>query len=608
MRKFLHSFLLVVASHLYGFSLSIPDSILNPLLAPFYYGVASGDPTQDRVMLWTHVTPDEPGPADVFWQVSKDSLFTQVLASGMATAFPEKDYTLKVDAGGLGANTWYFYRFNYKGRASITGRTRTMPDAVFNQMRFGVMTCADYKDGFFNAYARLVERNDMDAIIHLGDYIYESKSDPDDNLRPVLPDKRCATLDDYRTRYAFYRLDPYLREAHQQYPWFTVWDDHEFANDAWRDGSDRYSGAEWQEIKEIGLKTYGEWMPIRYPYDNDSLRIYRKISLGPTADLIMLDVRLVGRDEPLPFSNTAVNSSTRTMMGTEQKNWFKENIRNSTAQWKLVAQQNLMANYRVLGFPVPGTEKVWNNFPAERTEVLTFILDNNIKNTVVLTGDVHAAFVNDLPARASYNQNTGAGSAAVEFVTPSLTSGGEIDVPFNLLKSNNPYAFFADTRNRGYTILDVKPDTVSGNFYWTPYLIDSPTETFGGAYCTAKNTQHITNCQTERTKIEPPFPLAPTTPGTFITGINKTNSEKIEWIAFPNPTQDVLQVRLNIPRQQSNSIALTLLNSMGQAMRQAILTPGNHQCDFNLDGLPTGLYILQMQAGNQSGSLKVVKE
>lgn len=206
-------------------------------------------------------------------------------------------------------------------------------------------------------------------------------------------------------------------------------------------------------------------MPLRYPYENDSLRIYRQFDLGPSVDLIMLDVRLVGRERPLPFTNPAVNNVNRTMMGAAQKTWFKQAISASTARWKIVAQQNLMAPYRILGFPAPGTEKVWNNFPAERTELLTHIYDNNIKDVVVLTGDVHAAFANDLPARLNvYNGITGNGSAAVEFVTPSLTSGGDINIPFSLLKANNPYAFFADASNRGYMILDIVPDTVSGNF------------------------------------------------------------------------------------------------------------------------------------------------
>lgn len=593
---------------LYVSALSIPDSLKNPLLAPFYFGVASGDPTTENVMLWTHVTPEVSGPAEVLWQVSRDSLFTQVVASGIAVAYPEQDYTLKVDAGNLSPDNWYFYRFSYNGKTSITGRTHTMPNNIVEQMRFAVMTCADYKDGFFNAYARLTERNDIDAIIHLGDYIYESGSDPDDNLRPTLPDKRCESLDDYRTRYAYYRLDPYLRQAHQQYPWYTVWDDHEFANDAWRDGSDRYSGAEWLEIKEIGLKVYSEWMPIRYPYPNDSLRIFRKIEMGPSVDLILLDVRIIGRDQPLPFTNTAVNSTNRTMMGAEQKAWFKQTISASTAVWKIVGQQNLMANYKVLGFPAPGTEKVWNNFPAERTEILSYILDNNIKNTVILTGDVHSSFVNDLPPRAAYNQNTGAGSAAVEFVTPSLTSGGEIDLPFNLLKSNNPYAFFADTRNRGYMILDIQPDTVSGNFYWTPYLIDSPTETYAASFCTVKNTQHIIQCPSERIKKAPSFPLAPTTPGTFITGISKTNSRKIEWIAYPNPAKDQLLVRMNIPMQMTTGISLFLFNTLGQQIDGIELPVNQYQHDFDISRLPSGMYILHFRAGDQSGNIRISKE
>lgn len=588
-------------------ALEIPDHLKNPLLHPFYFGVASGDPTSDRVMLWTHVTPDVPGPAEVNWQVARDTQFAQIVAAGIATAMPQKEYTLKVDATGLEPDTWYYYRFGYNGTASITGRTRTMPVNETEQMRFAVFTCADYKDGFFNAYARITERNDVDAIIHLGDYIYESKGDTSDGQRFVLPDKRCISVDDFRTRYAFYRLDPYLRQAHQQFPWYTVWDDHEFANDAWKDGSDRFSGTEWEEVKEAGLIAYSEWMPLRYPYENDSLRIYRQFDLGPSVDLIMLDVRLVGRERPLPFTNPAVNNVNRTMMGAAQKTWFKQAISASTARWKIVAQQNLMAPYRILGFPAPGTEKVWNNFPAERTELLTHIYDNNIKDVVVLTGDVHAAFANDLPARLNvYNGITGNGSAAVEFVTPSLTSGGDINIPFSLLKANNPYAFFADASNRGYMILDIVPDTVSGNFFWTPWQTDDPSETFGGSWCTVRGTSHLINCQTERTRKGPSPPLAPETPGTFVTGISKTNSTDIKWIAYPNPAMDRLHIKLNVPQNLHTPITLSLYNTMGQMAGRAVLLPGTYQHTFQTNSLPGGIYFLQLDANTYNSVIKVV--
>jgi alkaline phosphatase D len=602
-------FLLIVPFSVAADVIEIPDSLKNPLLKPFYFGVASGDPTQSSVIIWTHVSPEESSPAEVIWQMARDTLFSEVVASGVATALPQREYTVKVDVEGLSANTWYYYRFVHKGQASITGRTRTMPSTEIEQMRFAVYTCADFKDGYFNAYARIVERNDVDAIIHLGDYIYESRGDTSQGQRPVLPDKRCESLGDYRTRYAFYRLDPFVRAAHQQFPWYCVWDDHEFANDAWKDGSDRYQDADWLEIKEIGLKVYSEWMPLRYPYQNDSLRIFRSFDMGPSIDLFMLDVRLVGREEPLPFTNQAHLSSNRTMMGAEQKAWFKQSISASTSKWKIVAQQNLMADYRVLGIPAPGTEKVWNNFPAERTEILSHLLSNNITNVVVLTGDVHSAFVNDLPAnRNNYNANTGAGSAAIEFVTPSLTSASDIDLPFQLLKSNNAFAQFSNVTNRGYMILDVTPDTISGNFYWTPYQTINETETFGGAFCSAAGSNRVRNCQTERRKNGPAFPLAPETPGTFVTGVSKTLSQDIKWIAFPNPSSGMLQVRLNVPSGYNTDISLGLYNLMGQSIRTVLLPESTYQYNFDISQLPEGMYLLELESGDTHSVLKIIKE
>jgi alkaline phosphatase D len=586
---------------------SIPDSIKNPLLAPFYYGVLSGDPLSDRVIIWTHVAAAQPGTASVEWQMATDTFFSNIVASGTAVTDETKDYTVKVDIEGLQPNQWYYYRFSYNNISSIIGRTRTLPTANVDQLRFAVMTCADYKDGYFNAYDRLVARNDLDAVIHLGDYIYETKGD-EGNLRIPLPKLKCKTVEDFRTRYAFYRLDPQVAAAHQQYPWFCVWDDHEFRNDAWRDGAVDLTGQDWLDVKAAGLHVYHEWMPIRVPDASDSLRIYRSFSLGPLADLIMLDARIIGRDEPLALDDPNLNDSMRTVLGHTQRDWFKNELSASTAKWKLVAQQILMAPYSIFGGPFPGTEKVWNGFPFEREHIFNYINDNNINNTVILTGDVHAGFANDLPLNiATYDSSTGAGSVAVEFVIPSVTSGGSTQLPFQVIKDNNPFTMYADLTIRGYLVIDVKQDTVYGNFYSTPHLNYSEDETFIGNYYTVAGTSHLQKATFASEKILPKIALAPAAPRIPLYSRNEipvNNAFRI----YPNPSASMINIELMLPEFVQHNATLEIFDGLGKTMHTETVTQGIFYSSIAVENYPKGIYFVRISGNNYSKALKFIKE
>lgn len=576
------------------------------MLAPFYYGVVSGDPLSDRVIIWTHLTTSEPGSVAVEWQMATDTLFYQLVASGTAYTDASKGYTVKVDVNGLQPDTWYYYRFIYQNKASIIGRTRTMPAATKNQLRFAVMTCADFKDGYFNAYERVAQRNDLDAIIHLGDYIYESKSDHQ-NLRQVLPPVKCATLNDYRTRYAYYRLDPQLMMAHQQYPWFCIWDDHEFRNDAWRDGASSLSGQDWIEVRNAALQAYHEWMPVRPPDSSNLLRIYRHISLGPLADLILLDARIIGRDEPLPLNDSHLNDPQRTALGNTQRNWFFNTLSASIARWKLVAQQILMAPYYFAGNPFPGTEKVWNGFPAERQLILDYLFNNAIDNVVVLTGDVHAAFANDLPRiYTQYDSLTGAGTVAVEYVTPSVTSGGSTALPLSFIRSHNPYVVFADLVSRGYMVLDITADTVCGNFYFTPWEQYSTNETFAGNYCSTHARPHLRLIQQESIRKNPMPSLAPEFP-LPLSARKKQIPVKNALRAYPNPAKNMLYVDVMLARPSASVHRLMLYNVWGDALYTSWLEEGYHQLNIDLSALIPGIYVLYLHSEEGSHKVKIVK-
>src|SRR5688572_1585503 len=209
----------------------------------FRHGVASGDPLDDRVILWTRVTPPDEAAAaaiDVRWRVATDEGISQVVAEGTARTSRDRDFTVKVDAGGLQPGRPYYYAFEAGGDRSPVGRTRTLPAGAVDRVRLASLCCSNYPAGFFNVYRCVANRDDLDAVVHVGDYIYEFANgvygDGSGLLRIPEPRREAVTLSDYRVRYATYRSDPDLQEAHRRHPFIVVWDDHELTNNAWQIG------------------------------------------------------------------------------------------------------------------------------------------------------------------------------------------------------------------------------------------------------------------------------------------------------------------------------------------------------------------------------------
>ena len=268
--------------------------------ARFTHGVASGDPLSDRVILWTRVIPQKANDAlTVFWQVAIDQGFTQVVASGQTTASAGLDYTVKVDATGLQPDQCYFYRFNARGVSSATGTTKTLPNGLATTFTMGVASCSNFPQGFFNAYRHMAE-SDLDLVLHLGDYIYEYPEAGYANdyarevlKRSVVPKHEVVALEDYRMRYGLYRTDPDLQALHQRHPFICVWDDHELANNTWREGAENHNEGEGDFHQRIAAarQAYHEWMPIRTAIEGVQGPIYRRFEIGNLADLIMLDTR-----------------------------------------------------------------------------------------------------------------------------------------------------------------------------------------------------------------------------------------------------------------------------------------------------------------------------
>ncbi|MBB1437405.1 alkaline phosphatase D family protein [Shewanella sp. SG41-4] len=331
----------------------------------FLQGVASGDPAADAVILWTRVTPDVEGDITVSWEVATDSNFSQVVTNGQTITNQNRDYTVKVDAVGLEAGQQYFYRFKAGDTVSEIGQTRTLPQGSVASVKLAVMSCANFPAGYFNVYEMAAQQNDLDAVVHLGDYLYEyargeyASEHAAELGREVLPAGELFLLDDYRTRYSQYRSDASLQKLHAKVPFITVWDDHEVANDTWKEGAENHNDGEgdFDQRKQAALQAYFEWLPIRPWSEGNHEEIYRSFNYGNLVDLHMLDTRVLARDKQLEYSQYidattgAFNSSTfladvtdtnRTLLGQTQLLWLQQTLLQSTAKWQVLGQQVLM--------------------------------------------------------------------------------------------------------------------------------------------------------------------------------------------------------------------------------------------------------------------------
>ncbi|MEC9439978.1 MAG: alkaline phosphatase D family protein [Myxococcota bacterium] len=456
----------------------------------FSHGVASGDPLTDAVILWTRVSPDDPAAeVEIFWEMATDPELTELVAAGYLSTSASRDFTVKVDVAGLLPGTTYYYRFRSQDRDSNIGRTRTAPDEAqgMERMRFAVTSCSNFSGGYFHVYRQIANRHDLDLVIHLGDYIYEYASrtavfPAKDGGEPVdrshLPPVEILTLKDYRVRYAQYRTDEDLQEAHRQHVFVCVWDDHEAANDAYKDGAQNHSDdeGEWSLRKEAARQAYFEWMPVRaFPMQEG--RLWRAFSFGGLVDLVMLDTRIWGRDEQVG-SKSASQDEERTLLGEDQQEWLFETLRTSTSKWRFLGQQVMMGQ---LGTPTgPINFDQWDGYDVTRQMLFDLIQDEMIDNVVVLTGDIHTSWAIDLSKNPyddeAYDPDSGEGALAVEFVTPSVTSPALEEVPVSIverLARLNPHIKYFELTRRGYVIVDVTAERVQGAWFLLD-RIDSP--------------------------------------------------------------------------------------------------------------------------------------
>jgi alkaline phosphatase D len=586
-------------------------------LEPFYHGVASGDPLSDRVILWTRVTTDS-ASVDVNWQIATDTNMINVVNSGTVSTDASKDFTVKVDATGLQPFTWYYYEFEAYGKYSVRGRTRTLPVGNVDSLRFAIVSCQQYTDGYYNAYAKITERNDLFAVIHLGDYIYEYGGGT--APRAHDPANEIITLSDYRMRHSQYRLDEDLMRTHQQYPFFAVWDDHETANNSWMNGAENHDAGEgnWIDRKAYGIQAYYEWMPLRMPDQQDTQRIYRKFRIGDLMELYMMDTRLQGREE----QNGHDTDPNRTLLGQQQLNWFLNSMDTSTAQWQVMGQQVMFAPLAInspFGTSYPNDDQ-WDGYPAERDKIIDSVLANNIDNFVVLTGDIHTSWGNDIPT-ATYDPATGAGSAGVEFVATSITSQGAsflgplAQLGNGVIQASNPHMKYINLTDHGYVLLDVNQTRTQGE-WWYVDQISSPgaTESMAQAWLVNDGDRYLQQYALPSTPspnmvgIQAPFlPRGCNDTITSVQNHNLSNASVLLGV-YPNPFNDEIALQFTLNKDVQTSVAV--FDALGRQVANenwGMMNKGMYEKYVNLSKLEAGAYIIVLKMGDKLSQRKLIK-
>ena len=460
---------------------------------PFKVGVASGDPTPDGFVIWTRLAPDplagggmQRTNVEVRWQVAHDEAMTRIAAEGTAVATADLAHSVHVEVPGLEPDRWYFYRFTATGEASPVGRARTAPraDALAERLRFTFASCQHFETGYFTAYDHML-RESLDLVVHLGDYIYEGAAKPKAFRQHVGP--HLKTLADYRDRHAQYKTDEHLQAAHAMCPWLVTWDDHEFANNC--------AGAISEKLDEppevylprraAAYQAYYEHMPLRRAQlpSGPDCKLYRKVSYGRLAEFAVLDTRQYRSDQPCGDGNKPpcdqVYDPHSTLLGPAQEGWLYDTLKASSGKWNVLAQQIMMARVDRKPGDIEGfSMDQWPGYEANRQRLLKFFGERPQLNPIVIAGDIHCNWANNLRADDRREKSP---IVASEFVGTSITSGGDggeqrKDTP-QVLSENSAVQFFND--ERGYVLCEATPQRWSTHYRTMPFVTkpDAPIQT-----------------------------------------------------------------------------------------------------------------------------------
>jgi alkaline phosphatase D len=449
------------------------------------------------VILWTRLAPDPlrgggmpDEEVEVVWEVARDGSFGDIVSSGIVVATPDTAHTVHADAGSLDPDSWYSYRFRLGEEVSPVGRTRTLPEPGSSpeRLRLAIASCQDYAGGYYAAHRDIAEQ-DFDAVLFLGDYIYEAPGLDDIDVA-VAQRKHIGgmpvTLADYRLRYALYRMDPQLQAAHAATPWIVTFDDHEVVNNyANDDGAQHGSGPEFEQRRAAAYEAWWEHMPLRAPQPTDgSIDVHRDLQWGNLANLFVLETRQNADSPPCrDTSNFDEGPScaeredpNRTMLGAEQKQWLFDGLASSGATWNLIGNPVLISGLNTAN---AGEEpkywlETWDGYPVERQQVAQFLLDEQVSNPVVLTGDYHANFVNQLKPEP---WNPDSPVASTELLATSITSG-----LFGYdYTAQNPQVQWFEGQHNGYLDCEVTPNEIRARFRFVEDVKDAASPVTTGA-------------------------------------------------------------------------------------------------------------------------------
>lgn len=491
-------------------ALSLPGAAAAMMAQGFTHGVASGEPGPNSVLLWTRYAA--PSDTRLISEISETPDFSRIAGGGEVAATGERDHVAKIIVDGLQPGRWYYYRFIAPdGTRSVTGRTRTLPAGPTAAFHLALFSCANMPFGWFNAYAHAAARADIDLVVHAGDYLYEYKVGQYPALREavpgrsVQPDQELVALADYRLRYAAYRADHDLQRLHQLFPMIAQWDDHEFANDTWRNGAQNHQPdeGEWSARVAAAERAYREWMPV-------AERRWRHYEIGDLATIFLPETRISGRDEPFSigrigrdasdpaaalreFGDTQYRDAARQMLGVQQEKWLTDGIRASVRAgkyWQVCAQQVLMgtifsppesANWFGADAPDYVVERIkaaqlgtaaglpfnfdaWDGYPAARARLLGAAQQAGA-NFVSLAGDSHNGWAFDLP-----HDDRPAGievgghsisSPGIEAAVKGVSDADRVAA----LRRSSPQLRWANTERRGYTSIRLTPETLTATWH-----------------------------------------------------------------------------------------------------------------------------------------------
>jgi alkaline phosphatase D len=559
-------------------AITLPDRMYaDSTHAPFYLGVASGDPMADRVIIWTHITTSN-NSETVFWQVATDNAFSQIIASGDTTTDASKDFTVKVDITGLQANTTYFYRFfNTQNNYSATGRTKTAPTGDINELKFAIGSCSSIYSAYFNAYRKIAQRDDLNLVIHLGDYLYDFVDEDEEIRVPVPYPTEPTNLTDWRSLHKYYALDPDFRLARQQHPFAIIWDNHDFTF----------------STGISGQQAFMEFTPTRQVNDTVFNRIYRKLSYSNLADIILADA-LQFRDQDV------IAPGENSMLGIEQFEWFMETLNNSTAQWKVVGTQKNFTRWKVAALAQlvndpEGTlnKKSWDGFNLERLKIVETLRDSQINNVIFLSGDMHVSIAAEVAIdpidSINYNAATGDGSYAVEFMPTSIGRGNFdergfsatfLNVVYDVSNASNPHHRYLEVTEHGYVILHFKKDISLAQFWYQDILSVTEEERLGKQMTVMNNENKWKRYPNDNTSVE---------------GVFK-NKQQVK--IFPNPVNDRLNIEITNEIKEPLKVSVFSLAGIWHGT----LVIDNKQLPFekntttiSTEHLKKGVYILSVE-------------